>query len=608
MSRADMLSHAVDEIDRRIESLATLESSRRLRWAGFVYPLVAVTVAATDSAAQTNAGLHGAFVAIFLAIAIFRLGWSQVAARFCARSPLAARRILRLTVAMSGFGWGVYTALLLLSEGRGAIVDLVICATVGIAAGSISSLSPCLDVFRIFLVTVFVPLSVPVLIDPAAESVGVAVLLLIFLVFVWTQVTRTHREYRSAQRTAMALEERARDLEEARVAAETASRLKGQFLANMSHEIRTPMNGVLGMTELVLGTNLAPEQREHLEIARSSATSLLRLLDDILDLSRIEAGRISIEPLPFALRSTLAEMMRPLEMPIIEKGLGFAWSADADVPDALIGDPGRLRQILVNLVGNARKFTHEGTIGVRVRLEGTDDDGKVRLAFAVSDTGVGIAPEHLSSIFGAFEQGDGAMTRRYGGTGLGLAISARLAALMGGRIDVESAVNRGSTFTLAVPFARASCEDLSRSPAAAGAEAEAGSGTRALRVLVAEDNAINARLIERMLQREGHSAVVVGDGNATLQALLDGTFDIVLMDVQMPDVDGLEATRRIRKRETHLGLDRLPIVALTAHAMPGDRETCLAAGMDGYVTKPVTLQALRAALAVHARLEPALIH
>ncbi len=383
------------------------------------------------------------------------------------------------------------------------------------------------------------------------------------------------------------LEERIRhrteELEKAMLGALNASQAKSEFLANMSHELRTPMNGLLGMLDLALDGGINGEQRDQLETAQRCAYSLLALLNDILDLSKIEAGKMLLEKIPFEARAVVEDCVKSQAAKAAQKRIDLRFEPGPPAPANLLGDPLRVRQIATNLLSNAIKFTDRGSVVVKLEFSSCVD-GQVNVFLQVSDTGPGIAPDKLPTIFEKFTQADGSITRKYGGSGLGLAITRRLVEMHGGDIRVDSQLGRGSTFRVTLPCEAAPVVTSNLSPARPETLDESLHNPVVARLLLVEDNLVNQKVVLAILRKKGYRIDVACDGREALAKLNSAAYDLVLMDVQMPVLDGLEATRLIR-RETRW--DHLPVIAMTAHAMNGDRERCLQAGMNAYISKPV---------------------
>jgi signal transduction histidine kinase/CheY-like chemotaxis protein len=488
-----------------------------------------------------------------------------------------------LTSAPSGF---LYLCSLLYYGFEDWTFTVLLIWTVGGASGSMVSFAPTLRLLVLHVTLLLVPALGLGLWQGDTRGITFAIGTMVLLVFLLTQGVWLNRAYLKQLEDRATEAARLRELELAKAAAEAANVAKSLFLANMSHEIRTPMHGVMGMAQVVLAGELPAESRENVEAIHGASETLLHVLNEILDFSKVEAGKVELERVPIGLRRMLDELRLTVRPLATLKGLQLDWTVEDNVPERVTGDAVRLRQVLMNLLGNAVKFTTVGAVGLRVARE----PGGEALRFTVTDSGIGIPDDKQKLIFEAFAQADGSVTRRFGGTGLGLAISAKLVALMGGSLTVRSEVGNGSEFWFAVRLPESAAAPLE--PEQAAARERPG-----LRLLLAEDNAVSQRVAVALLGKRGHHVTVVANGVAAIAAWEREEFDALLMDNQMPEMGGLEAVGAIRAREAQLNRRRTPAVMLTASAMRGDRERFLDGGVDGYLAKPFRAEELYGALA-----------
>ena len=550
------------------------------------------------------------WLAAMLAVAAYRLG---LAAAFRRALPTttpteSSQWGLRYVVATSitGLGWGVSAWLFPTLKTGSSLGMLHVMILAGLVTGSARLLLPMRKGSLIYLYLMLVPVAVRFFANGDVTGMTLGFCLIILITYLTTATLHNHqtlsdalclrfeREELAAELTAENARRESREVElrEASERAESASRAKGEFIATISHEIRTPMNGVLGMLRVVRDTPLTPEQRSYLKTASDSAESLLLLLNDVLDFSKIEAGRLELEHAPFPPATTARAVTDLMHARARDKGLQFDLQLGDNLPGAIIGDATRLRQILVNLIGNAIKFTERGRVDLSVTCAERTAQ-KVVMHFTVTDTGIGIDSGALERLFKPFTQADTSMSRRYGGTGLGLAISMRLSQAMGGSLQVQSAIGKGTTFRLILPCM---LPDTTSVPTRTTEAPRFVTPSLIGRVLVVEDDSVNKQVIDLFLKKMNVTPAFAPDGEAAIATATSEPFDLILMDCQLPGIDGLEATRQIRKK---LGVTPLKIIALTANASTHVREACLAAGMDDFLSKPVRFELLAGVLQRH---------
>ncbi|MBM5569975.1 MULTISPECIES: response regulator [Deefgea] len=499
------------------------------------------------------------------------------------------RKRVNFGVGLTGLVWGI-GGVFLMTTSPESLKLLTAFILAGMVAGAVPVLGAMLSAMRIFAVLMLTPILIAACFGQTRVDLFLGLLSVIYL----GVMLKSSKLFNDALVDSILLEQKQANLVEqlviARNAAEAASQAKTEFIANVSHEIRTPMNGIVGMAHLLAQGELSPQQREEVEIIRSSSDLLLALINDVLDVSKIEAGYLHLDIQAFDLKDLLDGLVQMFQVAAHNKGLYLNLVWDGQLPGPVESDPLRLRQILVNLIGNALKFTHQGGVSVCIKTE--QESLGWRIGFSIIDSGIGIAPDRMPHVFDAFIQADGSLTRQYGGTGLGLTISQHLANALGGSITVAANPDGGSIFSFELL--------LNNSYLFHPEEIHEPFEPRSLHILLAEDNPTNRLVALRLLEKMGHQVICAENGEIAVTLYQQHQFDLVLMDMQMPVMDGLLATKTIRQLEAQSGAPRLPIIALTANALDRDREACMAAGMDCFLTKPIRSELLAETIGIYS--------
>jgi signal transduction histidine kinase/ActR/RegA family two-component response regulator len=572
---------------------AEQDQIRRMAHGVYVYPPMLMVLIATTPYPGEHPEIFWSCTAAILTAMLMRVTLLPARNHLAAISPRRLYFILVANIALGSGGLGLLHFCDALVYGLESwTFSILMLWVVGTGCGATISFTPNFRLMRLHIVLLLGPAFALGLWMGGTKGNAFALANFLLIAFLILQGHRLNRAYWERLRSRALETIRARELEAAKVAAEAASVAKGQFLANISHEIRTPLHGILGMARLALDPGASLEQaRAYLGTIDNCAEGLLHILNDVLDFSKIEAGKLVLERIAFSISKLIAEAHQIVLPQAIAKGLLLECQAAAEIPDVLVGDPARLRQVLLNLLGNAVKFTEAGSVRLHVATAPSPEAGSVQLRSSVADTGIGIPKEQQERIFEAFAQADGSVSRRFGGTGLGLSICSHLVQLMGGKLTVESTPNAGSTFEFTCSLgivAEAHEHSASSSPQTWS--------SRPLRILLAEDNPVNQLIATRILNRRGHEVTVVSTGMQAIKTWEAERFDLILIDNQMPEMGGVEAVKRIRQGELALNRPRTAIVALTASAMAGDRGRFLFAGMDGYLAKPFRAEELDAVM------------